>query len=64
MKIKQQPSQFRPITITLETVEEAEEFISIVDHHASPLARKLSNRLSDGDIYIPVTDQDNYALGA
>lgn len=50
MKIEQNP-EFQPITITLETKEEAEEFLEVMSYHAkySPSSDRgaLSSKISD-----------------
>lgn len=54
MKITQEKATFKPITITLETREEAEEFIAIIDRadcdstfSSVESAKKLINGTSD-----------------
>ena len=61
MKLNQQPTQYQPITFTLETAEEASAFQAMVDE-AQPTtepARRIANHLSNaftlGELEIPAT---------
>lgn len=59
MKIEQGKVQYQPITITLETQEEATAFLEILDRPslmtdaANRLERNLSNAFTNLDIVVP-----------
>ncbi|PUB87024.1 MAG: hypothetical protein DBP02_01920 [gamma proteobacterium symbiont of Ctena orbiculata] len=70
MRIKQDNLVYKPITIILETAEEARAFIEIMDEvdartpEASRLATTLSNAFTNCSVEIPEQRCDEYSLTA
>lgn len=72
MKLKQEQSEFRPITITLETAEEADAMWAMAECASSKavsvvtreLARTISNAFCEGKVAVQEVRGTEYKLGA
>ncbi len=53
MKVHHHNPQFQVITITIDTLDEAREFLDFIDTSSHPMGIKLSNMATDGFIEIP-----------